>query len=91
MTSDQPSTSRREPAGNVQRHNGPGLDTPAEEDSQMTEESDDSEDAMDGIIEIVEGVKSLKKKRKSTKKQRTHLEKKKCMKWKLWFSNTKAI
>ena len=58
----QPSTSRREPAGNVQRNNGPGLDTPAEEDSQMTEVSDDSEDAMDGIIEIVEGVKSLKKK-----------------------------
>ena len=54
--SDQPSTSRREPAGNVQRNNGPGLDTPAEEDSQMTEVSDDSEDAMDGIIEIVEIV-----------------------------------
>ena len=54
--SDQPSTSRREPGGTVQRHDGPGLDTPAEEDSQVTEESDDSEDAMDGIIEIVEIV-----------------------------------
>ena len=74
--SDQPSTSRREPGGTVQRHDGPGLYTPAEEDIYVTEESDDSEDAMDGIIEIVEGVKSLKKKWKSTKKQRTHLEKK---------------
>ena len=76
--SDQPSTSRREPGGTVQRErdNGPGLDTPAEDDSQVIDESNDSEDAMDGIIEIVEGVKSLKKKWKNTRKQRTHLEKK---------------
>ena len=59
--SDQPSTSRREPAGTIQRHDGPGLDIPAEEDGQVTEESDDSEDAMDGIIEIVEGVKKSQK------------------------------
>ena len=53
--SDQPSTSRREPGGTVQRErdNGPGLDTPAEDDSQVIDESNDSEDAMDGIIEIV--------------------------------------
>ena len=62
-----------------------------EEDIYVLEESDDSVDAVDAIIEIVEEVKSLKKKWKSTKKQRTHLEKKKCMKWKLWFSNTKTI
>ena len=76
--SDQPNTSRREPGGTVQRErdNGPGLDTPAEDDSQVIDESNDSEDAMDGIIEIVEGVKSLKKKWKNTRKQRTHLEKK---------------